>query len=208
VTLALQAAGVPCQIVWTRLGPGSRGHATLEQTRTYSDRFSFAFVRHPLDLYRSRWAANTRDGWPMNRFLHDARSDDFPGFVSQVVERHPGFAGTHFAEFTGPPEAEITFVGRYETLVDDLVRALDAAGEDYDQQALRSYAPTNRGDYELHGANYDLALAERVVEAERDAILRWYKDDPLPQRLLQAGGRAPTPGLCARTAGMCARDDG
>ena len=53
VTLALQVAGVPCQIVWTRLGPGSRGHATLEQTTAYSDRFTFAFVRHPLDLYLS-----------------------------------------------------------------------------------------------------------------------------------------------------------
>jgi hypothetical protein len=82
VTLALQVAGVPCEIVWTRLGPGSRGHATLAETRAYSDRFSFAFVRHPLDLYRSRWAANENDGWPMNRFLHGARSDDFTGSSS------------------------------------------------------------------------------------------------------------------------------
>jgi hypothetical protein len=184
VTQALQVAGVPCQIVWTRLGPGSRGHATLEQTRAYSDRFSFAFVRHPLDLYRSRWAANTKDGWPMNRFLHDARSADFPGFVDRVIERHPGFAGRHFAEFTGPAENEIAFVGRYETLVDDLVRALDAAGENYDEAALRSYAPANRSDYQRHAANYDLALAERVVAVEQDAILRWYCDDPLPARLL------------------------
>jgi hypothetical protein len=185
VTLALQVAGVPCQIVWTRQGPGSRGHATLEQTKAYSDRFTFAFVRHPLDLYRSRWAANTKDGWPMNRFLHDARSEDFPGFVDQVVKRHPGFAGKHFAEYTGPPEAEISFVGRYETLVADLVRALDEAGEKYDEEALRSYAPANRSDYVRNSANYDRALAERVIEAEQDAILRWYKDVPLPERLLE-----------------------
>jgi hypothetical protein len=78
----------------------------------------------------------------------------------------------------------IAFVGRYETLADDLVRALDEAGEDFDEEALRSYAPANRSDYGRHTANYDLALAERVVEAEQDAILRWYKDDPLPARLL------------------------
>jgi hypothetical protein len=177
---------VPCEIIWTRLGPGSRGHATLEQTTAYSDRFTFAFVRHPLDLYRSRFAANAKDGWPMNRFLHDARSEDFAGFVDQVLERHPGFAGQHFAQFTGPLEAEISFVGRYETLVDDLVRALDEAGEDYDRDALRTFAPDNRSDYDQFTASYDLALAERVVESERGAIERWYPDDPLPERLLRS----------------------
>jgi hypothetical protein len=185
VGLALQAAGVPCQPLWTRFGPGSRGHATLEQTQTYADRFTFAFVRHPLDLLRSRWAASMDAGWPENRLLHDARSDDFPRFVQRVIERHPGFIGTHLTSYTGSVEAPISFIGRFESLVDGLVMALDQAGEDYDEAALRARVPANLSDYRRHEAFYDPGLAEQVRQAERDAILRWYPDDPLPASLIR-----------------------
>jgi hypothetical protein len=185
VAAALQAGGVEYERLWTRLGPGSRGHATLEQARAHADRFTFAFVRHPLDILRSRWAGSMRDGWPESRLLHDARSDDFATFVDRVVELHPGFVGARFEEFTGPPEAPISFVGRYESLVDDLVRALDLAGEDYDLAALRGQPPANDSDYAADAALYDLPLASRVVEAEHAAIRRWYADDPIPARLLR-----------------------
>jgi hypothetical protein len=187
VTAALQAAGVPCEMLWTRLGPGSRGHATLREAYAYADRFTFAFVRHPLDMYRSRWAGSIRDGWPESRLLHDARSDHFPTFVENVIDLHPGFVGRRFAEFTGPPEAPIAFVGRYESLVDDLVRALTQAGEEHDEDALRAQSPANVNDYTEHRALYDVALAQRVIETEREAMLRWYADDPLPARLLERG---------------------
>lgn len=187
VTAALQAAGVPCEMLWTRLGPGSRGHATLDEARAHAHRFTFAFVRHPLDMYRSRWAASVQAGWPENRLLHDARSDDFPTFVQNVIDRHPGFVGRRYAQFTGPPASPIAFVGRYESLADDLTRALAQAGETYDEDALRAHPPANVNDYDRHPAVYDRVLAQRVIEAEHDAIGRWYADDPLPAGLV---GRA------------------
>jgi hypothetical protein len=185
VQVALKAAGVRGETIWTRLGPGSRGHATLVEARAFTDRFTFAFVRHPLDLYRSRWAGAMRDGWPENRMLHGMRSDDFPTFVRQVIERHPGFLTKRFEDFTGPRNAPISFVGRYESLVDDLVRALKQAGEEFDESALRAHSPANRNDYTKHQAHYDRALAEQVIESEHGAIQRWYAGDPLPARFVR-----------------------
>lgn len=185
VTVALQAAGVSYERVWTRLGPGSRGHATLREAVAFNDRFTFAFVRHPLDLYRSEWANEMRVGWPENRQLHDLRSDHFPTFVSRVIERHPGYYSKRLAQFTGPPDAPINFVGRHESLVDDLVRALSLAGEEFDEVGLRAVPPANRNDYTRHHAKYDRALAERVIESEQEAIQRWYANDPLPAHVLE-----------------------
>ncbi len=105
-------------------------------------------------------------GWPAGRLLDDCRSDDFATFIANVISRHPGFASRRYEEFTGPPSAEITFVGRFEQLVDDLVRALTLAGEEFNEAAVRAHAPANRNDYVEHPATYDRALAEAVVEAE------------------------------------------
>lgn len=186
VAAALAHAGVAYEPLWTRLGPGSRGHATLAQSSAYTDRFSIAFVRHPLDLLRSRWAGSVRDGWPDNRLLNDARSDDFPTFARRVVDLHPGFMSKRFEEFTGPPDAPVSFVGRYESLVDDLVRALDASGERYDEASLRSLAPRNVSDYVSSPTVYDRTLAQLVVDSEEDAITRWYAHDPLPASLVSS----------------------
>jgi len=185
VTVALKAAGVSYDRIWTRLGAGNRGHPTLAEAAAFRDRFTFAFVRHPLDLYRSFWADNMRVGWPTNRPFYDLRSDDFPTYVNRILARHPGFFSQHLEEFTGPPEAPIPFVGRYESLRDDLVRALALAGEEFDEAGLRAVPPANRNDYAKHQAKYDRALAERVVESERQSIQRWYAGDPLPARVLK-----------------------
>jgi hypothetical protein len=186
VTVALEAVGISYERIWTRLGAGNRGHPTLLESATFTDRFTFAFVRHPLDLYRSFWADNMRVGWPPNRPFYDLRSDHFPTYVDRILRQHPGFFSEHLEEFTGPPEAQIAFVGRYESLVDDLVRALSLAGEEFDEARLRAIPPANRNDYARHHATYDRALADRVVESEQQAIQRWYAGDPRPARVLES----------------------
>ena len=70
-------------------------------------------------------------------------------------------------------------------MVDDLVRALALAGEEFDEAGLRAVPPANRNDYAKHHAKYDRALAERVVESEWQAIQRWYAGEPLPVRALE-----------------------
>jgi hypothetical protein len=186
-TSALVAAGVPVRFL-DRPTPGFvvSGHADLERSSDHAGRFTFAFVRHPLDLWRSVWAYRmSRDGWnPTHPIDSRARADDFDEFIVKVIENLPGFQSQRIVRFIGPPEAEISFVGRFESLVDDLVCALRAAGETFDETALRRHPRRNFSDYQRFPALYDRALASELATREGAIIERFYRDDPVPEWLL------------------------
>jgi hypothetical protein len=158
-----------------------KGHVTLEELGPAGrELFTIAFVRHPLDWWLSVWAHRMREGWifPDHEIDSRASSEDFDTFVKMVIENLPGFAGTLFERFTGPPSAPVSFVGRYERLVDDLCDALRLAGQPFDEARLRAFPPYNVGDYESHPARYRRDLARRLARAEHAAIARFY-----PERL-------------------------
>jgi hypothetical protein len=188
VTEALMAAGVPCQI----LAPPRRdhysehGHVSLEDAVPRSQLFDVAFVRHPLDWWRSFWAHRMREGWlfPDHEIDSRASSEDFDEFIAMVVERLPGFLEVLFSRFIGPAAQPIDFIGRYERLSDDLALALRLAGEPFDEAALRSYPPRNVGDYERWGRHYDPDLALALALAERRTIDRFYPHERIPEQLV------------------------
>jgi len=193
---AMLAAGVPA------VRPeGVPGHANLDEARDYADRFTFAFVRHPLDFWRSYWAFRMRDGWdPKSNIDQQAASPDFETFVNRVIERFPGAAGAVYETYVGPLGNEIDFIGRFDHLADDLVAALRLAGEEFDEPALRACPPVNASDYALLPASYRPDTAERLADCERAAIERFYFWDPIPARLLDGGADAPLEpsALCTR----------
>ena len=186
VTAAMAAAGV-----LARRPRGVPFHADLAGACDYADRFTFAFVRHPLDLWRSYWAYRLRAGWdPDSDLDRDAASPDFDQFVNRMIERAPGPAGDSFERFVGPVGAEIDFIGRYERLVDDLVAALRIAGETFDETLLRAHPRVNSSDYAGGTGLYTRRTAERLAEHERATIERFYPADPIPQRPRGALGAA------------------
>jgi Sulfotransferase family len=155
-----------------------RLHPTLDELEPYSDRFTIAFVRHPLGWWRSEWRHRMRVGWetdaPDPRILA-CRSNDFNEFIEMVAENIPGYLNSLYSNFVGPPERPISFVGRYERLVDDLVTGLRLAGEDFDETTLRSYEPVNIGDPRFR-AQYTPELEQRLVAAEQEVIDRFYPE--------------------------------
>lgn len=184
VTAALERAGIPCERLARPSALMAAEHAALAQTADYADRFTFAFVRHPLPWWRSLWAHRMRTGWhPEHEIDSRARSQDFREFVSLVVERLPGHLNERFCRYVGPPDAEIDFVGRYESLADDLVRALQLAGEDFDEVRIRAQPRLNANDYVAFPARFDPELAERLAESERAIIDRFYADTPIAEFL-------------------------
>ena len=184
--------------------PGSPPHLGLAPTSDYADRFTMAFVRHPLDYWRSYWAYRMRDGWDMSSELDGAvHSEDFTDFVERVITFAPGFAGWLFEQFVGPPDAEVTFVGRHERLVDDVCLALRLAGEPFHEPTLRDFPRVNVSDYRPGQALYPRALAERLAEVESRAIRRFYPWEPVPERLVIGGRIDPEPDpLCDRVKRM------
>ncbi|MGH2852048.1 MAG: hypothetical protein ACRDLP_15715, partial [Solirubrobacteraceae bacterium] len=184
---AMLAAGVPA------VRPeGVPGHGNADEAREFADRFTFAFVRHPLDFWRSYWAFRMRDGWDPESNIDTAiASPDFDTFIAGVIERFPGEAGAVYETFVGTPEREIDFIGRFERLADDLVSALRLAGEEFDEAALRAHPAENVSDYGQLPAFFDRESAARLAECERRAIDRFYYWDPMPERLVRDGLAAP-----------------
>jgi hypothetical protein len=153
-----------------------KGHVRLDQIERRDELFTIAFVRHPLDWWRSFWAHRMREGWifPDHEIDSHASSDDFDDFIEQVIENLPGFCGALFERFTGPVDDQVCFTGRYENLVDDLVDALTLAGQRFDAPKLRAFPPRNVGDERYVSVRYRKDLVRRLAKAEAAATERWY----------------------------------
>jgi hypothetical protein len=164
---------------------GAMGHVRIDEIPERDGLFVIGCVRHPLTWWRSFWVHRMRHGWnsPDHEVDSRASSEDFDDFIEQVIENLPGFLGDFYARFVGPPEQPISFIGRNETLVDDLCEALQLAGQPFDEEKLRSFPRRNIGDYASHPATYRPDLAKRLVHTERDAIRRFYAAPRLAARL-------------------------
>lgn len=196
VTQAVQAAGVaalPPSSAGAR-GAGGDPHTSLSELSA-GERLSVAFVRHPLDWWRSYWGHRMRAGWLVDSSLDRATaSEDFNEFIGRVVEHCPGTVDGLVRRFIGSPTAEVAFVGRFEHLLEDTCMALTLSGERFSLPALRAHPRENTNDYTRFTALYRPEVAERLAAAEHETIERFYPEDPLPAHLLldRAGEQQPT----------------
>jgi hypothetical protein len=79
--------------------------------------------------------------------------------------------------FVGRACDEMEFIGRFESLTDDLVNALQLAGEEFDENVIRNTPPVNQTSYDRYPAVYSDGLAERVLEVEAEAVERFYSEN-------------------------------
>lgn len=148
--------------------------------------FSFAFVRHPLDWYRSYWKFNydkfERDkdaplleGEPeyydgqmvLADFCH---STNFGQFIDNIIEKFPnGYYHTVIKENEG-----VDFMGRQENLYFDLCDALDMAGERYNEDDLLSQH-VNVSLKQID-EDYTKEQKERIMEMESWVIEKYYEN--------------------------------
>jgi hypothetical protein len=175
VTEALQAAGIEVEEEFGR----TPEHPLLSELERRG-RFTFAFVREPLSWYGSIW--RFRNYFHLHKEPAEAQLPydsyiglEFPDFIEQVAEHLPGFLSNHYELFVGPQDSEIEFIGRYERLEDDLVSALRTAGQDFDEEALRSFPPIN-----VTGPQPECPPETRLrlMRAESEAYERFYRSEP------------------------------
>jgi len=194
--------------VLRRLGlsvrPLPNAHTSLEDLRSsnfHNRKFRFAFVRHPLEWYRSFYrfcltktkpptAAPWRERFTRERLAEPNAGVSFEQFIEYVVDRCPGRLTKLYEDQTGLPDNEIEFIGHYETLREDLWVALRMAGEPVGAEAyekIMSDPPINasgtharEGSQEPVTSDYTSKMAQVVCDSERGAIERFYPKKKVP----------------------------
>lgn len=146
--------------------------------------FKFCFVRHPLRWYESfwrymcgrgwnEWAHRTRSGkrlWHPNAMLDGLGSDDFNEFIRGVAARRPGYVTEYLGWYTTP---EMDFIGKQESLVDDLIRVLDVLNENYDEDRIRNWPRVNESRGPKGRPEWDPELRAEVERLEYAALVRY-----------------------------------
>ncbi|SET54921.1 Sulfotransferase family protein [Nitrosomonas marina] len=169
VKKAIRATGITCRNYTVSNNP----HIGLEDCPCL-EKFKFAFVRHPVNLYRSYWQFKMTYGWDLENQLDQAcRSDNFQLFVRQVLDKFPGIYSSSLIEFVGSADNEIEFIGKYEHLIEDLITALETAGEDFNEQLIRTLPPHNVSNKARYPAAYTTQLEAEVKKAEHIAMDRF-----------------------------------
>lgn len=128
----------------------------------------FAFVRHPLTWHQSMWVFNMRTNWKHSEF---PRTQSFTESMEAMLRDYPGYVSRLYEFYS-----DVEYVGRYESLADDLVNALRIAEEEFDEAALRATLPVNRSASLPQWTNqcrYTPELACRVIASEKDAMERY-----------------------------------
>ena len=110
--------------------------------------FSFSFVRRHVDWYRSWWVNKGYTVVRLKRWrthIFDWAFDpNFEKFVENMINMFPqGALTTVYQCYLGRDGKALDFVGRQESLVDDLVTALNMAGEKFDEGAIRRMGKSN-----------------------------------------------------------------
>ena len=172
VKKAIIASGINCEDYRIDGDP----HIGLKQCPA-PDKFKFAFVRHPVQLYRSYWQFKMTHEWDKKNPLDmECKSDNFNIFIRNVLDKYPGYYGDALSEFVGEGKYEIEFIGQYENLVEDLITALKSAKEIFNENIIRNLPPYNVSDKKKFPAQYTEELEQEIRKSEIKVINRFGYD--------------------------------
>lgn len=144
--------------------------------------FSFAFVRHPLEWYKSFWSFR-KDAYDANAFVNDSAISftwdvDFDKYIDNVVHMFPhGYVSVLYQAYLGKNGEELNFVGKQEQLREDLIKALSLAGEDFDPDKIMRLKQTNVSKTKLKSNSLELNKNQRrsLLKREKWVLETFYK---------------------------------
>ena len=188
VRSALNRANIPrYEIGPDRTNPHGIPSEVEELYESARTMYSFCFVRHPFDWYKSFFCFRSLNGWkPGHEKIDDYETKDFGEFIVNCTSKSPGW----LTERLRPYVDGVDFVGKQENLCEDLITALNTAGEFFDEEDIRTMTPVNQAadlpvssdggfDSETKKAKYgDRAvwtpeLSHLVQESEKETFERF-----------------------------------
>lgn len=145
--------------------------------------YIFCFVRHPLSWYESWWKymsarnwqswGNEYDytsSWHPNAILNDFGDGDFNTFVRKVIRKRPGYVTEFYGWYTQPG---VRFIGKQETLVDDLIYVLRQINIKFDEERLKSFQPKHVSKSPNKPIVWDEELKIEVERLEYASLIRY-----------------------------------
>lgn len=113
--------------------------------------------------------------WHPAHTLRPLMSPDFDEFIYNIVTEVPGHLTWMFEAYAGArSRPKVQYVGRTETLVDDLVTILNELNVSYDEEKLRNTPVVNQSNCRLDDPKWDDSLKARVLELESEVTDRFY----------------------------------
>jgi hypothetical protein len=160
----------------------------IEKRYDVDDLFSFAFVRNPLDWYKSFWAQRDDEGIKY-REKADRSGNMFPldvlwarrfqRFIFKILTIYPnGFLTELYKLYVGEDGKRLDFVGRQENLRSDLITALTLAGEKFDAKKIMNLERVNVSaskDKYKNAFTLDKGLEKELLKNEKWILDTFYK---------------------------------
>ena len=142
--------------------------------------FAFCFVRHPVTWYRSFWCYRLKKHTLYLDFQLDQCWDgDYETFILNALDKYPdGFVSQLYGYYDLD---KMDYVGRQENLVNDLVKALRLAGDEFDEDILRNrksrMANLSAGNPRWGDkAIISRTLEKRIEGVEHEVMDMWYNN--------------------------------
>lgn len=148
-----------------------RQHPDLNKVRKRNKQeFVFGFVRDPLTWWQSYWGHRMRGGWRKNEIDNKCKSNDFNEFITNVVQ-HPELSCYYrFEKFLGSVENEVDFIGKFENIKKDLIKALTLANVSFDKNLIYKMRPINVGEVK---SPYNRTTKQLMLDFEQETIKRF-----------------------------------
>tara|TARA_R110000824_G_C15225590_1_gene678003 strand:- start:2362 stop:3711 length:1350 start_codon:yes stop_codon:yes gene_type:complete len=166
---------------------GKTAHAKVQKIKrelgeSLEDRYLFSFVRKPLDLLKSFYISKI---YPELVDFEDYKetNDKKISFKEFVYGKDLSFATKLYIKYLEMPKGifpHVDYIGRTENLKEDLIEALEMAGEDFDKDVIRNMPPIRQGA-SLENAKEVIECDDEVLdfirEGEELAYRIFYSDD-------------------------------
>ena len=155
----------------------SRGNKSIHEGHIMPDiedeTACFAFVRHPVSWLKSLYHQRKRKRWNWQnlplRIERDCRAKTLNNFIDNVAN-NKGAVKEYFDHYIGKYENKNNFyLGKTETLSEDLIGFLNKFGENYDEKAIRLYNKSKQNvlrDVEVETLAPD--AYQKIYDSQRD----------------------------------------
>ena len=143
---------------------------------------SFCFVRHPLRLYESIWKYQMDRCWrPTGKeacphywhpfsALNELGSSDFNEFVWNVMRKRPGFVNEIYYSVA---KSSVTWIGKTERLVDDLIFILNSFKVKFSEDKIRNKPKINESSKPKDPIVWDPDLRKLITKLELPSLMQF-----------------------------------